>query len=92
MFVGNSHNKYSPHPLGPFGWKSKKVGRWKISERIEKWKYRKDLVFLHVCLVGKVEKWESKKLFCLVRKKNVRVENVVYINWLLYPYYVIGNK
>ena len=41
---------------------------------------RKVLVFSHVCLVGRVEKWESEKLFCLVREKCGRMENVVYIN------------
>ena len=44
---------------------------------------RKVLVFPHVCLVGEVEKWESEKLFCLVREKCGRMENVVYMNWLL---------
>ena len=41
---------------GLFGWRSGKVRGWKISERMEKWEDRKDLVFLHVCLVGGVEK------------------------------------
>ena len=63
-----------------FGQKSEKVGVWNISERIEKWEDRKDLVFFHVCLVRWVEKWEGGKLFCLVREKNGRMENVVYIN------------
>ena len=47
---------------------------------VEKWEDRKDLVFPHVCLVGGVEKWEGGNLFCLVREKNGRIENVVYIN------------
>ena len=37
---------------------------------IEKLKDRKDLVFSHMCLVGRVEKWKDRKLFCLVEKKN----------------------
>ena len=41
---------------GLFGWRSGKVGGWKISERMEKWEDRKDLVFPHVYLVGGVEK------------------------------------
>ena len=47
---------------------------------MEKWEDRKDLVFSHVCLVGMVKKWEGGKLFYLVREKNWRMENVVYIN------------
>ena len=43
------------------GWKS--VGGWK-SERMEN-----IIVFLLMCLVGGVEKWEDRKLFCLVREK-----------------------
>ena len=47
---------------------------------VEKWEDRKFLVFPCVYLVGGVEKWKSGKLFCLVEKKNERIENVVYIN------------
>ena len=47
---------------------------------MEKWNDRKDLVFPHVCLVGRVEKWKGEKLFCLVREKNEKMKNVVYIN------------
>ena len=77
---------------GLFGWRSRKVGEWKISRRMEKWENRKYLVFPRVCLVGGMEKWEGRKLFCLVEKKSGRIENVVYINWLLYPCYIIGKK
>ena len=35
---------------------------------------RKDLVFSHLCLVGKMEKWKNEKLICLVDKKNERLE------------------
>ena len=59
---------------------------------MEKWENRKYLVFPRVFLVGGVEKWESGKLFCLVEKKSEMIENIVYINWLLYPYYIIGKK
>ena len=52
----------------------------------------KSLVFPRVCLVGGMEKWEGEKLFCLVEKKSGRIENVVYINWLLYHCYIIGKK
>ena len=41
---------------------------------------RKNLVFLHVCLVREVEKWENEKLFYLVREKKWMMENVIYIN------------
>ena len=68
------------------------MGGWKISGRMEKWEDRKYLVFPRVCLVGRMEKWEDGKLFCLVEKKSVRIENVVYINWLLFPCYIIGKK
>ena len=47
---------------------------------MKKWKDRKYLVFSRVCLVGRMEKWEGEKLFCLVEKKSKRIENVVYIN------------
>ena len=36
---------------------------------MKKWDDRKDLVFSHVCLVGRVEKWEGEIFFCLVREK-----------------------
>ena len=68
------------------------MGGWKISERMEKWKNRKDLVFPHVYLVERVEKWDGEKLFCLVGEKNGKMKNVIYINWLLYPYYIIVEK
>ena len=59
-------------------WKS-----WRIEnrERIEKCEDRKDLVFSHKCLVGRIEKWRDEKLFCLFEEqKNVRIENKVGIN------------
>ena len=62
------------------------MGGWKISERMEKWKNRKDLVFPHVCLVEGVEKWDGEKLFCLVEEKNGKMENEVSLNLQLYPH------
>ena len=59
---------------------------------MEKWEDEKYLVFSRVCLVGGMEKWENGKLFCLVEKKSGKIEKVVYINWPLYPYYIIGKK
>ena len=58
-------------------WKSRRI---KNCEKMEKWENRKYLVFLLVCLVGGVEKWEGGKLFCLVGEKKGRMENVIYIN------------
>ena len=52
---------------------------------IEKLKDRKDLVFSHMCLVGRVEKWRDGKLFCLIEKKSERLENKVCIKLPLYP-------
>ena len=56
------------------------------------WEDEKYLVFPLVCLVGGIEKWEDEKLFYLVREKKGRMENIIYINWLLYPYYIICKK
>ena len=53
---------------------------------MEKLEDRKDLVFPHLCLVGGVEKWRDKKLFCLVEMKNKRMKNKVDINLPLCPY------
>ena len=64
---------------------------WK-SERIEKWEDGKYLVFPLMCLVGGMEKWEGGKLFCLAGEIKGRIENVIYINWLLYPCYIICKK
>ena len=70
-------------------WKS---WRMKISGRMEKWEDRKNLVLPHICLVRGMEKWEDEKLFNLVREKIWKMENVVYINWLLCPSYIIYKK
>ena len=41
------------------------------------WEDKKYLLFPRVCLVGGMKKWEDGKLFCLVEKKNQRMENEV---------------
>ena len=64
-------------------WKS---GRIEIGEGIEKWEDRKDLVFFHMCLVGRMEKWRDGKLICLVEKKNEMMENEIGINLQLCPH------
>ena len=46
----------------------------------EKWVNRKYFSFSHLCLIRRVEKLRDEKLFCLVKKKNERIENRVYIN------------
>ena len=44
-----------------------------------KWEDRRDLIFSPLCLVGKIEKWDARKLICLVG-------NEFGINLQLYPY------
>ena len=44
------------------------------NEGKEKWANGKDLVFSHLCLVGRMEKWSDGKLICLVENKNERME------------------
>ena len=63
--------------------------RVRLDGGVKKWNDGKYLVFSLVCLVGGVKKWEDGKLFCLVGEKNGRMKNVIYINWLLYHYYII---
>ena len=55
--------------------------KWEDKKRREdgKWENRKDFMFSHLCLVGRVEKWRDEKLFYLV-------ENKVYINLSSCPY------
>ena len=64
-------------------WKSGKVEN---CGKMEKWEDRKDLVFPHLCLVGRMEKQRDGKLFCLVKIKNEMMKNKVDINLPLYPY------
>ena len=59
---------------------------------VKKWEDIKDLVFPYVCLVGGVERWKGRKLSCLAEEKKERMENIVYINWLLCPCYIIYKK
>ena len=73
-------------------WSDGKIGGWKINGKMKKRDDRKYLVFFCMCLVGGMKKWKSEKLFCLVEKKSGRIKNVVYINWLLYHYYIIDKK
>ena len=71
-----------------FVWlEERKNGRMENFGRMENWENRKVLVFPHMYLVGGVETWEGGKLFCLVGEKDGKMENVVYINWLLCPCY-----
>ena len=46
---------------------------------MEKWHDTRDFSFPSVCLVGGIEKWRDKKLFCLVEEKSERIEKVIYI-------------
>ena len=59
---------------------------------MEKWKDRKYLIFSVCVLIGGIEKLEGGKLFYLVEEKSKKIENVIYINWLLCPYYIICKK
>ena len=63
----------------------KKSERIENGEMIEKWNDRKNLVFSHMCLVGRIEKWRDENLFYLVEKKNEMIENKLRINLPLYP-------
>lgn len=44
-------------------------------KKVEKWKNRRDFSFPYLYLVGRVKKWSGENLFCLVEKKNERIEN-----------------
>ena len=52
---------------------------------IKNWEDKRNFVFFHMCLVGKMEKQRGKKLICLVEKKNGMIENEDCINLLLCP-------
>ena len=58
-------------------WKSGVIENGKM---MEKWVDRKYFSFSNLCLVRRVKKWRDEKLFYLVKKKNKRIENRVYIN------------
>ena len=70
---------------GLFDWRSGKVGGWKISRRIEKIWFSPMCVWLEWWKSGRVR----RKIFYLVGEKKRRMKNVVYINWLLCPCYII---
>ena len=62
-------------------WEDGKAGGWKIfsfPSYVFGWRG------------GKVGWW--KTLLFLVGEKKERMENVIYVNWLLYPYYIIIDK
>ena len=40
----------------------------------EKWEDRRDLVFCHMCLVGRMKKWKDGKLIYLVEEKSKRMQ------------------
>ena len=74
-------NVLSVSGLLNFVWlEERKNRRMENYGRMENWENRKVLVFPHMCLIGGVEKGEGGKLFCLVREKGGKMENVVYIN------------
>ena len=52
----------------------------------EKWNDRRDFNFSHLCLVGGWKFGEIENFFCLVEKKNERIENKICINLLIFPY------
>ena len=82
-------NVLSVSGLLNFVWlEERKNRRMENYGRMENWENRKVLVFPHMCLIGGVEKGEGGKLFCLVREKGGKMENVVYINWLLCLCYI----
>ena len=39
------------------------------NEGIERWDDKRDLVFSHMCLVERIEKWRNRKLIYLVGEK-----------------------
>ena len=39
-----------------------------------------------------MKKWKDEKLIYLVEEKSDKIENVVYINLLLHPYYILYKK
>ena len=75
----------------PLGWDTSVGSRCALGHE-KLWEYEKYLIFFFMCLVGGMKKLEDEKFFCLVGEKKRRMENVIYINWLLYPYYIIGKK
>ena len=72
-----SHTHTHTHPY-------RRIENGKI---IEKWNDRIDFNFRYLCLVSG---WKcggiKKNFFCLVEKKNEKIENKIYINLLICPY------
>ena len=64
------------------GWKS---GNIENEEGMEKWKNRKNILVFSHDVWFRVEKLRNIKLFCLIEKKNKRIENVDYINLVICP-------
>ena len=52
---------------------------------MRKWGNIKDFNFPSYCLVGGMKKWSDEKKFCLVEKKNEKVEIIDYINLFSCP-------
>ena len=52
----------------------------------EKWNDRRDFNFSHLCLVSGWKFGGIENFFCLVEKKNERIENKICINLLIFPY------
>ena len=44
---------------------------------LQDWEDRRDSIFPHLCLVERVKKLRDEKRFCLIEKKNERIENVI---------------
>ena len=44
---------------------------------------RKYLVFSHIYLVGRIEKYRDRKFLYLVEEKSERIKNITYINLLI---------
>lgn len=62
--------------------------RWKMV-RGKIGRIKNILVFSDIYLVEMMEKYKNIKLICLVEEKSKAAENIVYINLLLCPFYVI---
>ena len=59
---------------------------------LQDWEDRKYFIFPHLCLVERMKKWRDEKRFCLVEKKNERIENVVCVNYWHAPIRLTKSK
>ena len=59
------------------------------NEGIERWDDKRDLVFSHMCLVGRMEKWRNRKLIYLVGEKKWEDEKW---NWYKLTYMFLLKK